>query len=80
MTRVQIQLPDDLFQRAKTLAAERELSMAEIIRRGLELFLERYPQTPPEPKKWQLPKVDGGKIRMPLEQLKGVGRITAGRG
>ncbi len=30
MTRAQIQLPDELYQRAKAFAAQRELSLAEV--------------------------------------------------
>ena len=69
MTRTQIQLPDQLYQRAKAFAAERELSLAEITRRGLELFLDRYPRALPPSGQWQLPRVDGGGILVPLEQL-----------
>ena len=69
MTRTQIQLPDQLYQRAKAFAADRELSLAEITRRGLELFLDRYPQPPPISEKWCLPRVDGGGIKVPLDQL-----------
>ena len=47
MTRTQIQLPDELYQRAKAFAAQRELSLAEVTRRGLELFLDRFPSTEP---------------------------------
>ncbi len=72
MTRTQIQLPDDLYQRAKTFAAERELSLAEITRRGLELFLERYPESNPARRNWTLPKVDGGGIKVPLSDLREV--------
>ncbi|MDB6117144.1 MAG: hypothetical protein JWO08_925 [Verrucomicrobiaceae bacterium] len=70
MTRTQIQLPDELYQRAKTFAAERELSLAEITRRGIELFLSRFPEPTPERKKWQLPSVNGGGIKVPLEKLR----------
>jgi hypothetical protein len=69
MTRTQIQLPDDLYLRAKAFAAARELSLAEITRRGVELFLARFPQTLPEQKKWELPKVKGGGIKVRLEKL-----------
>ncbi len=69
MTRTQIQLPDRLYQRAKAFAADRELSLAEITRRGLELFLDRYPQPMPPSPQWHLPRVDGGGIKVPLEQL-----------
>lgn len=43
MVRPQIQLPAELYKRAKALAAARELSLAELTRRGLELFLDRFP-------------------------------------
>ena len=69
MTRTQIQLPDELHRRAKHFAAEREISLAEITRRGIELFLERFPASRPEPKGWQLPRIDGGGLKVPLGQL-----------
>lgn len=69
MTRTQIQLPDELYKRAKAFAAERELSLAEITRRGIELFLARFPQGEPESKKWQLPRINGGGSKVPLNQL-----------
>ncbi len=72
MTRTQIQLPDQLYQRAKTFAAERELSLAEITRRGLELFLDRYPQVAGPAEPWHLPRVDGGGIKVPLKQLRSI--------
>ena len=72
MTRTQIQLPDELYQRAKTFAAERELSLAEITRRGLELFLDRFPGSPAPKQVWKLPKVDGGGIQVPLTELREV--------
>lgn len=70
MTRTQIQLPDDLYRRAKAFAAQRELSLAEITRRGLELFLERFPGEEHPPESWMLPKFDGGGIQVPLESLR----------
>ena len=69
MTRTQIQLPDELYQRAKAFAAQRELSLAEITRRGLEMFLDRHPGGGSDPGAWRLPRVDGGGIRVPLESL-----------
>ncbi len=70
MTRTQIQLPDELYQRAKAFAAQRELSLAEVTRRGLELFLDRFPSTEPARGKWTLPRVDAGGIKVPLETLR----------
>lgn len=70
MTRTQIQLPDELYQRAKTFAAEREVSLAEVTRRGLELLLNRFPESPAPKRAWKLPKVDGGGIQVPLTELR----------
>lgn len=72
MTRTQIQLPDELYQRAKRFAEERELSLAEITRRGLELFLARFPEVSAPKVAWSLPQVRGGGIRVPLEKLKDI--------
>lgn len=74
MTRTQIQLPDDLYQRAKAFAAEREISLAEITRRGLELFLARFPEPGSVPKSWKLPTVRSGGIKVALEELKAFAR------
>ncbi len=46
--------------------------MAEITRRGLELFLDRFPESGPQKSSWQIPKVNGGGIRVPLTKLKEV--------
>jgi hypothetical protein len=70
MTRTQIQLPDELYQRAKAFAAERELSLAEITRRGLEMFLARFPSKPPAPVPWKMPVVRGKVANVPLEELR----------
>ena len=45
MTRTQIQLPDELYRKAKALAADREISLAELVRHGLEHMLTAL--TPP---------------------------------
>jgi hypothetical protein len=68
MTRAQILLPDELYQRAKRFASSRELSLAEVARRGLEQFLDRFPEAPAA--EWQLPAVDGGGLRVALEELR----------
>ena len=69
MTRTQIQLPDELYQRAKTFAAKREISLAEMTRRGLDLFLARFPEEVPTKQVWKLPKVRSGGLKVPLEDL-----------
>ena len=69
MIRTQIQLPDELYRRAKQVAQQREISLAEMTRRGLELFLARLGPSTVPPDGWQLPTVAGGGIRVPLESL-----------
>lgn len=56
MIRTQIQLPDELFNRAKKVCESREISMAELSRRGLEYILSVYPPEPVKPEDWSLPK------------------------
>ncbi|MCY3845641.1 MAG: ribbon-helix-helix domain-containing protein [Acidobacteria bacterium] len=55
MTKTQIQLPDALYRDIKRLAAAREWSLAETLRRAAEQFLARYPAetTPTSP--WRPP-------------------------
>ena len=72
MKRVQIQLPDELYQRAKALAEQKKLSLTEIARRGMELFLARFPRSVPETHGWVLPKVSAGYILVELENLRDV--------
>ena len=53
MRRTQIQLPDDIYKRAKTVAETREISLAELARRGLEYILSVY--APESAGNWQPP-------------------------
>ena len=55
MVRTQIQLPDELYLRAKRLAETREISMAELVRRGLDLIMSQYPEPELTKTTWQLP-------------------------
>lgn len=56
MIRTQIQLPEDIYRRAKRLADAREISLAELARRGLEYILSVYPAETKGTDEWQLPK------------------------
>ena len=56
MTRTQIQLPDDVFSKAKALCEAREISFAELARRGIEYILSVYSQKPGDNDEWQPPK------------------------
>lgn len=70
MTRTQIQLPDELYQRAKAFAEQKELSLAEVARRGIELFLARFPQAEPAAQTWKLPAISAGSPMIALDELK----------
>lgn len=71
MRKTQIQLPDALYARAKHFAIEKEMSLAEVTRRSLEQFLDRYPASGQGTKEWSLPIVDGGgPIRISAGKLK----------
>ena len=55
MTKTQIQLPEALHREAKRVAHEREISLAELCRRGLEYMLAHYPSDPVPRGEWKLP-------------------------
>ncbi len=57
MIRTQIQLPEGLYEEAKRVSREREISLAEVVRRGLEYITRVYPPlkdsapwSPPQPR------------------------------
>ncbi len=56
MTRTQIQLPDDVYDRARKVCKRREISLAELARRGLEYILSVYAAEPGAGGDWQPPK------------------------
>lgn len=43
MIKTQVQLPDELYKEAKRIAREREMSLAEVMRRGIEYMAHVYP-------------------------------------
>ncbi|MGH9339688.1 MAG: antitoxin [Acidobacteriota bacterium] len=53
MVKTQIQIPDQLYREAKRIAREREISFAEVVRRGLEAIVRTYPSLPEE--SWRPP-------------------------
>ena len=56
MKRTQIQLPDWLFAAARDVAARKEVSLAELVRRGLEYMVAVTPVPEEEGSSWQLPE------------------------
>lgn len=57
MVKTQVQIPDDLYRRAKEIAATHEMSFADVVRRGLELMSSLYPGRPAEPEAWSPPRI-----------------------
>ena len=54
MIKTQVQIPDKLFERAKRVAAEKEWSFAEIVRRGLEYMTAVNPSDRLSATRWRL--------------------------
>ena len=54
MKRTQIQLPDTLFAMARQVAERKEISLAELVRRGLEYMVAITPGTDAA-SEWSLP-------------------------
>jgi len=55
MKRTQVQLPDWLFSAAHDLADSKEISLAELVRRGLEYMLSITPGAKGADTEWKLP-------------------------
>ncbi|BBY06255.1 antitoxin [Mycobacterium noviomagense] len=55
MIRTQVQLPDELYRDAKRVAREHEMTLAEVVRRGLEHMVEIYPPRDAASDTWQPP-------------------------
>lgn len=60
MTRTQIQLPDPLYRRAKRVAEMNDWSLAEVLRRATELYVERFPDDEGDRAAWTFPTIDAG--------------------
>lgn len=64
MIKTQIQLPDHLYREAKRIAADYEMSFAEVVRRSLERALPAYP---PKHGAWQPPEPRDLGLRCPVD-------------
>ena len=68
MIKTQVQLPDELYYTAKAIAEQREWSLAEVVRRGLEHMALAYP-VKASSKPWALPMLKSGDFRPDFDQL-----------
>lgn len=60
MIKTQVQIPDELYHKAKMLAKQKEWSFAEVMRRGLE-YMTTTNLAFPSDVSWELPVLKGGK-------------------
>jgi predicted transcriptional regulator len=60
MTRTQIQFPDPLYKRLKTIAEQQDWSLAEVMRKAAEHFVERFPESAGSRAPWRFPTIEEG--------------------
>lgn len=66
MIKTQVQIPDELFHRAKRVAAQNEWSFAETVRRGLEYITSVRPVQGDACGRWSPPRArDCGPFLLP---------------
>ncbi len=56
MVKTQVQIPDRLYREAKRIAAENEMSFAEVVRRGIEKMVQHFPGGRGDATAWSPPK------------------------
>jgi hypothetical protein len=77
MVRTQIQLPDEVYERARRVARAKEISLAELARRGIEAILDQYSSPEAIVAQWTPPLVRSGGVKVALERLKDFGEVDA---
>jgi hypothetical protein len=60
MVKTQIQLPEHLYREGKRIAAEYEMSFADVVRRGLERVIPSFPPRSGAEGPWVMPELDLG--------------------
>ena len=70
MTKTQVQIPDHLYEEAKRIARDYEMSLAEVFRRGLEKMLPYYPPR-------DIPPAKGKGWNLPMPQRRGAADLDA---
>ena len=78
MVRTQIQLPNEVYARARRVAKAKEISLAELARRGIEAILDQYPSPERIGAAWTPPRVRSGGVKVALARLKDFGEVEAG--
>ena len=68
MTKTQVQVPDDLYQKAKKIAEVKEWSLAEVFRRGLEHMVRTNP-IENSSDHWELPTITAERFNLDCDEL-----------
>lgn len=77
VTRTQIQLPDETYARAKKLCEAREISLAELARRGIEYILSVYSTAQDGNQEWHPPTPRNlGWMGLSHEEIKAEAQLT----
>ncbi len=79
MIRTQIQLPNVVYERARRVAKAKEISLAELARRGIETILDQYPAAEAIDPGWITPLVRSGGVKVSLDRLKDYGEVDASK-
>ena len=68
MIKTQVQIPDELYRKAKELAKAKEWSLAEVFRRGLE-YMTSVNQADVLERDWELPTLPAARFTDVFDQL-----------
>lgn len=68
MQKIQILFPDPLMKRMRSLAAQIDLPVSEIVRRATERWLDRIPEAPRHSLK--VPTVDAGRCLVSAKKMR----------
>lgn len=60
MRRTQIQFPDPLYHRMKEVAESNDWALADVVRRAVELYVQRFPVPEETRTSWAFPSLDLG--------------------
>lgn len=80
MVRTQIQLPNALYDEVKRVAREREMSLSEVVRRGVEYITQAYPPVASAEPWRPPPPSDLGAFKAPEEDWRLIVNDPAGYG
>lgn len=60
MKRTQVQFPDPLYHRIKEVAELNDWALADVVRRAVELYVQRFPVLEDTTISWAFPSLDLG--------------------